>query len=255
MAAIEPPDLWQRPLWQVGDYPPFIFIVIYGLTDIPSPIDAKRYRTRGLPEAVEARAFPRAEHSKYLRDSFEQGYPWETLVREDPELAETVKKSDGAVAFAGEVHDSTSLLYLRDVIGMTAHLLEHGGLAVYDPFTFRWFRPNVWLERYFEPDAAEPQHHVMIFYSREKDGFWLHTRGLLTFGRPDIGLRGVSDHEFDQAFRMINELIDLQAGGAFLPEGKVVNDPALGRFIVRYEGDHDDPEYNNVHIELIRPRT
>jgi hypothetical protein len=251
---MEIPDLWRRPLWQPGDYPPFIFIVIYGLTDVPSPIDAKHYRTRGLPESVEARAFRRTEHSKYLRESFEQGYPWETLVREDPELAEIVKTSAGAVVFAGEVGDSTSLLYLRDVIGVTAHLLEHGGLAVYDPFTFRWFRPDVWLERYFEPDVPEPQHHVMIFYSREEDGFWLHTRGLLTFGRPDISFRGVTDAEFDRAFGTINELIDLQAGGTFLQEGKVVNDPALGRFIVRYEGDHDDPEFNNVHIELIRPR-
>jgi hypothetical protein len=54
---------------------------------------------------------------------------------------------------------------------------------------------------------------------------------------------------------MINELIDLQAAGAFLAEGQIVQDPVLGGFIVRYEGDHDGPEFNNVHVELVRRRS
>jgi hypothetical protein len=252
---METPGQWRRPLWQPGDYPPYVFTVVYGLTDVPSPIDVTHYRIRGVPESVAVHAFSRTEHGAYLRDCFEEGYAWNTFAQQDPELAEAVRRSTGAVAMAGEVDDSSSLLYLRDIIGMTAHLLDHGGLAVYDPFTFRWFRPDVWLERYFEPDEPDPQRHVMIFYSKESDGFWLHTRGLLTFGRPDISLRGVADDALDHAFGMINELIDTQAAGAFLQEGKVVEAPSLGRFIVRYEGDHDDPEFNNVHIELTRPRS
>ena len=249
------PDVWQRPLWQQGDYAPFVFLVIYGPVDISSPVDGKRYRTRGLPESVEAHAFPRAEHAAYLSESFEEGHAWNYLLGTDPELADAASKAPGAIAFAGEVADSTSLLYLRDVIGMAAYLLDHGGVAVYDPFTFRWFRPDEWLERYFEPDAPDPREHVMILYSQEPDGLWLHTRGLLVFGRPDISLRGVAAGDFNAAARMINELIDLQGAGTFLAEGQVVQDPTLGAFIVRYEGDRDDPEFNNVHVELIRPRS
>lgn len=248
------PELWQRPLWRPGDELPFVFLVVYGVTDIATPVDGKRYRTRGLPDSVDAHSFPRAQHAEYLSESFEEGYAWEAFIEKDPELAAAVRESPGAMAFLGDVSDATSLLYLRDVIGMTAYLLDHGGIAVYDPITFRWFRPDDWRERYFEPDAPQPRGHVMIFYSQEPDGIWFHTRGLLLFGRPEISLRGVPDNDFGAAGKMINELIDSQAAGTFLGEGQIVHDPALGDFIVRYEGDRDDPDFNNVHVELVRPR-
>lgn len=249
------PEQWQRPAWQEGDYPPFLFTVIYGSTTIDVPVDAKRYRTRGLPESVEAHAFHRATHADYLRTSFEEGYAWDAFLREDPKLANAVRKSPGAIAFSGEVKDSTSLLYLRDVIGMTAYLLDHGGVAVYDTLTFTWFRPDVWKKQFFEPDAVKPQDHVRILYSNESDGLWLHTRGLLKFGRPDLSVRGVAAQHLETAGRMINELIDLQVAGTFLREELGIRDPNLGRFVVRYEGDRDDPEFNNVHIELVRSRS
>lgn len=138
---------------------------------------------------------------------------------------------------------------------MTTAMLDHGGVAVYDPFTFRWWRPSPWKAAFFDPDEPNPQRHVMIYYSKQPDGMWLHTRGLLTFGRPDLSIRGVLREDFDAAAAMCNELIDFQAYGGLLSEGQVVRHPALGGFVARHVGDRDDPEFNNVHVELIRPAT
>jgi uncharacterized membrane protein len=102
-------DRWQRKnLQEVGDSP-FIFIVVYGITEAPATIDARRYRTRGLPKDVGARSFDRTSSAAYLQDSFEEGYAWQTLVQEDPELSARVASSPGAVALAGDVADATSL--------------------------------------------------------------------------------------------------------------------------------------------------
>jgi len=204
---------------------------------------------------MDARSFDRVTHGRYLRDAFEEGYAWEQLVRDDPELSRDVTASPGMVAFAGDIADDTSLEYLRDVIGMTAAALDHGGIAVYDPFTFRWWRPSLWKATFFDPDEPQPQRHVMIYYSQESDGFWLHTRGLLTFGRPDLSVRGVQQEDFDSAAGLCNELIDFQAFGGRLSEGQGVRHPALGKFVVRYAGDRDDPDFNNVHVELTRAVT
>lgn len=247
-------DGWQRRHFRPGGDRPFVFTVVYGLLDVPS-IDAYRYRTRGLPNGVDARSFDRVTHERYLRDAFEEGYAWEQVVRDDPELARSVANSPGMVAFAGDIVDDTSLDYLRDVIGMLAALLDHGGLAVYDPLTFRWWRPADWKAAFFDSDEPHPQRHVMIYYSQESDGFWLHTRGLLTFGRPDLSVHGVPQQDFDVAAGMCNELVDFQAFGGLLCEGQVVRHPGLGRFIVHYAGDRDDPDFNNVHVELTRSVT
>jgi len=174
------------------------------------------------------------------------------LRNEDPELAKLIAKSPGAIALAGEVADDTSLMYLRDLIGISAALLDSGAVALYDPFTFRWWRPEAWKAIFHAPDKPQPQEHVLILYSAERDGLWLHTRGLLTFGRPDLSVRRVLQADFDMVAGMLNELIDLQAFGGLLADGQTVRHPSLGPFKVRYTGDRDDPEFNNVHIELQR---
>ncbi len=227
-----------------------MFVVVYGVTDIPGPIHALSYRTNGLPNGVDARSFNRAEHSRYLTESFEEGYAWHELVKRDFELSRTVLASPGAIAFAGEPDDSHTLMYLRDVIGMTAWLADHGAVAIYDPFTFRWWRPETWKQEYFADDRPDPHRHVMIYYSSESDGTWLHTRGLLTFGRPDLSLRRVPPSDFEAAAAMLNELISFQALGGVLGEGQVVRHPVLGAFAVHHLGDRDDVEFNNSHIEL-----
>ena len=228
-----------------------MFIVVYGLTDVPGPIHARSYRTSGLPNGVDARSFNRAEHSRYLAESFEEGYAWQELVTRDFDLSRSVLASPGAIAFAGEPEDSDTLMYLREIIGMTAWLADHGAVAVYDPFTFRWWRPETWKQEYFADDQPKPQRHVMIYYSAESDGAWLHTRGLLTFGRPDLSVRAVQPSDFDAAAGMLNELIDYQAFGGVLAEEQVVRHPVLGAFTVHHEGNRDDVEFNNSHIELL----
>lgn len=194
--------------------------------------------------------FNRVADAAYLRDSFEKGYAWETLVRDDRELSELVARAAGAIALAGDVLDATSLEYLRDVIGVTAALLDLGGVAVYDPFTFRWWRPSTWKAAFFDTDRPQPRRHVMIYHSNESDGIWLHTRGMLTFGRRDLSIRGVRPEDFDDAAGMCNELIEFQAAGGLLTDGQVVRHPVLGRFMAHYAGDRDDPDFNNAHVEL-----
>ena len=107
----------------------------------------------------------------------------------------------------------------------------------------------MWKETFFEPDHPQPHRHVMIYYSEDRTGVWLHTRGM-TFGRPDLSVRGVRPEDVDHAAAMCNELIDFQADGGLLSDGQVVRHPPLGGFVARYAGDRDDPEFNNVHVEL-----
>ena len=123
---MEHSERWHRRRLEPGGDRPFVFTVVYGVTDVPASIDARRYRTRGLRAGVDARVFDRVRNAGYLRESFEEGYAWDALLREDPELSELVARSAGTVALAGDVAEADSLEYLRDLIGITAALVDHG---------------------------------------------------------------------------------------------------------------------------------
>jgi hypothetical protein len=246
-------EKWQRENWQPGGGQPSLFFAVYGLTDIPSsPVDGRIYRTRGLPKGITGRTLDRVNHADYLRKSFEEGYAFETFAQEDPDLARIVKASPGALLFVGEVDDASSLLYLRDLIGLTAWLLDHGGVAVCDPFTLKWWSPTAWKERFFDSDEPAPWRHVMVYYSVEPDGLWAHTRGILKFGRPDLSVRGADPRDLQTVVGLCNELIDFAASGGILGEGQILRHPVLSLFAVRHAGDRDDPDFNNVHVELER---
>ena len=46
------------------------------------------------------------------------------------------------------------------------------------------------------------QKHVIVLYSREGESYWLHTRGMAEFGRPDIGISGVPEGKVDISLMM-----------------------------------------------------
>ena len=136
---------------------------------------------------------------------------------------------------------------------MVALLLNSGGVAVYDPFTFTWWDPQTWQERFFVHDRCQPVDHVATYYSREEqEGYlWFHTRGMRKFGRPDISLHHVRDVDSERVATMCAELIDYQAFGGVLQEGLAIRNPGLPRLIVEHRGDFDDLEFNNVSVELL----
>lgn len=64
---------------------------------------------------------------------------------------------------------------MRNVIGIIQALMEEGAAGVLDFPTFRLFSPEAWKEKFFEKEV-NAQNHVVILYSEEQDGYWLHTR-------------------------------------------------------------------------------
>ena len=104
-------EQWRRPHWKEGGDRPFIFLVIYGLVSFPETIRGASTGREECRTTSKSRSFERSEHAEYLRESYEEGYAWESLCNEDPELAKQVLASPGAIALAGEVADGTSLMY------------------------------------------------------------------------------------------------------------------------------------------------
>lgn len=135
------------------------------------------------------------------------------------------------------------------------YLLDRGGVAVYDPQILKWWSPNEWRQRVFEPASPVPRHHAVILYSEDGDGSeWFHTRGMKKFGRPDLSMHGVCREDRTAVIDLFERFIEMQAFGALIPEGQEIRmrtlPPGLQCF---HQGSLDDLDFNNVHIEIRKP--
>lgn len=247
-------DDWDRPYYKAGGGIPNVTFIAYGPTPKDWSISSSKYRVSEIPSAIDISGFGPNQHPDVV-DNFRQGYLWNVLREEQSELAKSVSKQSECLIIRGDLDDTNSLNYFRNIIGLIQWLFDRGMVGVFDPHAFKWWDANSWLKSAFRPANASPTHHVTILHSNEDGGEWLHTRGMLKFGRPDLSVRNVPPESRDVAAKMINRFITIQAYGEIVKEGQAVNMEDLPTGMVcTHRGTLDDPDFNNVHIEIIWPQ-
>jgi len=246
---------WEREHYVAGGGAPFLFYVVYGKIDLSTPLSLSAYRSNGDPDGIEVMSYGPNGHPEVV-GRFRQGYVWDKFVAEDPELSATVVESDDCLILRGTPTDPATLDYLRDTVGLITHFVDHGGCAVYDPLTFRWWRPDDWKKKIFTPAAAVPRHHTVVLVSEEEGRSlrWFHTRGMRKFGRPDISVHNVTVELEDGVIDLCNRLIEYQAFGHVVADGQEVKMGSLpSGGVIRHGGDLDDPDFNNFHLAVTWP--
>ena len=162
-------------------------------------------------------------------DGFRDGPLRDRLADQAPDLLPKVAQAKGCVVFRGQIGDPATLDYHRDLIGLLQWLLDQGAVAILDMTAAEWWSPGAWRSRVFDPAAPMPHRHVTIHVSPEDGGrLWLHTRGLLKYGRPDISIRNVPEAWHDRAAAIVNRFIEFQALGGIVPEGRRVRQVGCG---------------------------
>jgi hypothetical protein len=101
---------------------------------------------------------------------------------------------------------------------------------------------------------------VVILTSPEDGGpagtTWFHTRGLRKFGRPDLSVRRVGPRYHAAVTDLCERFIELQALGGVIADGQKVRMKSLpSGGVCRPGGGPDDPDFNNVHVEVRWPES
>jgi hypothetical protein len=242
---------WPRPHFVPGGGNPLLFYVAFGAFDLTRPLSRSKYRAAGKPDWLELASYDRTRQPDVFA-GYQSGTLWEILKRDQPLLAAEAERAPQCVALRGEPADPPTLDYFRDAIGIITWLLDCGGLAVYDPQMLWLWAGDEWREEAFEPNEPNPDRHTAILVSADGDGTsWYHTRGMRKYGRPDLSVRGVGTAHADGVTLMIERFVELQALGGVIPDGEVVRMKALPPGgVCRHAGSFDDPEFNNVHVEI-----
>jgi hypothetical protein len=245
---------WPRPHFSSGGGNPLLFYVVFGAFDLARPLGRTKYRTSGMPEWLEVVSYDRSTQPEVFA-GYQSGPMWDLLKRDAPILARDVEQAPQCIAIRGEPADPPTLDYFRDTIGIVTWLLDAGGRAIYDPQMLWLWGADEWREEVFEPNAPNPDRHTTILVSPEDGGTsWYHTRGMRKYGRPDLSVRGVGAAHADGITLMIERFVETQALGAIILDGEVVRLQGLpGGGVCRHVGSINDPEFENLHVEIAWP--
>jgi hypothetical protein len=247
---------WVRPHFVRSERKAFLLYWLHGDFAPDVEIDARRFRTRGLPAGVSGQVF--------LHDSV-RGTPADPLSGDlgavlrakAPEAFAAAAAAPHAMLVRGEIDDPADLSYLRDTIGFIACLLAHGGVSVLDVQSLALRTPAQWDADVFAPDAPKANQEVVMLRSadaRHPGRAWLHTRGLRKFARPDLSIRNVPPDAAFNAQLVLERAADyLIAGGVFEDGREVRMSVAPPGLVPRAAGDDEDPDFNNRHVEFIWP--
>jgi hypothetical protein len=245
---------WERSRFEPGGGNAMVCFAIFGAFTEEHPISRADYRTMGLPDGVEMRRFLPDEHG-YL--PFAEHDFAKVASNGNSELVSRIHQAPECLVIQGEVADPPNLNYLRDCIGVVTFSLDHGGIAVADVFQIKYLEAAEWRADFFEPEQPKVGRHVVILYSEDENGpgLWFHTRGLRKFGRPDLSLRNVPESYRDGAIELCERFIQLQGAGGRIPEGQEIRMKSLPEGLVCHHGGSlEDPDFNNVHVEIAFPK-
>ena len=243
-------DKLQREYYQDIGYRPFLFFVIFGITGEELEVSKEKHKVDELPEGLDIRTLSREEHGEYI-DGFLLGEMGNILKKADNDLYEMCRKSEKCVIFQGSVEQDSTLRYMKNVIGIIQAFFEKGAVGVLDPQTFSLFSAENWMERFFDKEV-NAQNHVMIFYSEENGNYWLHTRGMAEFGRPDIGINDVPEEKVYDYNQIINQMIFYGGKGVFFEKDTRLHTKDGKSFVVHPEfvNDFENDDYNNAYYNV-----
>ncbi len=247
------PDPWMRPLFTPGGGDAFVFFVAFGADAAELAVSQTEHRVGEIPPGLELSVQGADAVRAFLEPPL-----GDVLREEQPELVDLAIAVDSCIVIRGTVTDPPDLGYLRSCIGIATATLAAGAVAIYNLQSFGLFDAERWQRDVFGPDAPSPADFTVILSSDSEDGpdgvLWLHTRGMRLFGRPDLSVRGVPADQLDLAGRLIRVLIEQQVNGLVIEDGSTMDvGQPLGALSFRRRGHNDDPEFNNVHLEIDWP--
>ena len=251
------PD-WPRPHYEPSPQGPELFYLVVGEQPEGSTLQLSRARHHvdRIEDAIQISKHSRRDDPAWFDAWFSGtlgGYLDEAF-RED---SEPVRRCHQLTVVRGSFPDQPSLAYLRNTVGVVSAVAEAGALAVFDVYAFTWWRPDEWRRRFVDRSEFRIDDHIFIPVTdepRHRPGLWSHTRGMRKFGRPDISVRRVGAAHAEGVYELCDRFIEYMAFGGLPPAGQEIRMgdlPAGG--VVRHGGSPDDPDFNNVHIEVIWP--
>ena len=239
-----------RQYYEDIGYKPFLFYVVFGVSGDELEVSRTKHNVDGMPEGLDIISLARPDHSDYI-DGLIGGGIGEHLKKADSALYESCKACDKVVIMRGEIADDSTFDYMRNLIGICEAFIDKGAKGILDLQTFTLYSPKEWTDRFFGKDV-NAQNHVLIMFSKEDDGYWIHTRGMAEFGRPDYGISKVPEDKLEDYKQVIDQMV-FYGGQGLVFKGSAKLHTFNGktfRVSTEFVNDFDNDDYNNAYYNV-----
>ena len=240
----------ERQYYEDIGYKPFLFYVVFGVSGDELEVSRTKHNVDGLPEGLDIISLARPDHSDYI-DGLIGGGIGEHLKKADSALYESCKACDKVVIMRGEIADDSTFDYMRNLIGICEAFIDKGAKGILDLQTFTLYSPKEWTDRFFGKDV-NAQNHVLIMFSKEDDRYWIHTRGMAEFGRPDYGISKVPEDKLEDYKQVIDQMV-FYGGQGLVFKGSAKLHTFNGktfRVSTEFVNDFDNDDYNNAYYNV-----
>lgn len=241
----------ERKYYRDIGYKPFLFYVIFGAAGEELVVSRKRHQVDELPEGLEIRTITREQNGAWIDGWFSGAY--ETVLKKaDAALFERCKAAGSCVVLQGTIERDSTFAYMRNAVGIIQAFIDQGAAGILDPQTITLYSPERWTEKLFGKEV-NAQNHVVILYSEEEDGcYWLHTRGMAEFGRPDIGIHHVPEEKLADHIQILDQMIFFGGEGVFFENDTRLHTANGKSFVIHPEfvNDFDNNDYNNAYYNV-----
>ena len=240
----------ERKYYQDIGYKPFLFYVVFGVSAEELVVSRERHKVDELPEGLDLRSLNREQHGDYI-DGFLTGAMGKVLMEQAPEIFRRCREAETCSILQGTVVNDSTLDYMRNAIGIIQAFVEQGAVGILDPQAITLYAPEQWTERFFDKEV-NAQNHVMILYSKDEADYWLHTRGMAEFGRPDIGISGVPEDRSEDYTKIIDQMIFYGGEGVFFENDTRLHTANGKTFVIHPEfvNDFENDDYNNAYYNV-----
>ena len=240
----------ERKYYEDIGYKPFLFYVVFGVSGEDLEVSREKHKVDELPEGLDIRTFTREDQGEWI-DGWFTGTYGSVLKEADSSLFEICKKAEVCTVLQGSIVNDSTLDYMRNAIGIIQAFIDKGAVGILDPQVITLYSPAQWTEKFFDKEV-NAQNHVMILNSKDDDGYWLHTRGMAEFGRPDIGISNVPEEKIQIYEQLIGQMIYYGGQGVFFEKDTRLHISAGRAYVVRPEfvNDFENEDYNNAYYNV-----
>ena len=240
----------KREYYKDINYKPLLFFVIFGVTAEKLQVSGSKHHVDGFPEGLGLHGLSREDHGDYI-DGFFAGNIGSVLRSQDAELFEKCKETQQCVIIKGDIEKDDTLDYMRNVIGFGKAFFEQGAVGIMDLLTFTLYSEEKWTEKFFEKEI-NAQNHVAILITEEEGGYWIHTRGLIEFGRPDLSMHAKDKEGIEECRQILNQMIFYSGQGVFFNGEFNLHTHSGHAYKVKAEfvNDFENDDFNNAYCNV-----
>lgn len=243
---------YERPYYNDRKMRPYLYYVVFGVSAGELTVSRERHHVDCFPEGLDFIQLKKPENEAYMNDLL-GGALGNILRKANPELYERIMETRRWAVIRGEISQDSDLHYMRNAVGFVQALVESGAEGVLDLQTLSLFSSQEWTDKIFSPDFDPYAHAVILVSEGEKEGtFWLHTRGLRKFGRPDISMKQVPENETELCAQVVNQMIYYSALGAFFERPVKLHTSNGMTCVVNpvFIDDPENPDFNNSYYKI-----